>query len=322
MKTSTTIVIIIALLLLLILAFTPLLDYTSTVKDIDGFGVKDIFGLRTVEEDSNREIDLTAFDGVETREPRPRIVVSMTSIPERINDLKYTVKSILKQSLQPDEIAINIPLKTLKGKEYIIPEWMMRISKVKLYRPEVDLGPATKLLPTLKREHPDTKIMVVDDDVVYPPTLLETLVKVSNRNPNKAVTTYPKRLIYRGLNEPPTAGHGWSWVTAQRLNGLGRSDIVLGVFGFLVKPRFFTDDVFNYDDKPKEAIWVDDIHISGQLWLNGIEIITPQFNPYLLALPVLRQQRTVGLIRTVNSKGNNDNITIAYYWGRGAFQKR
>lgn len=333
MKSTTIIVILIALLLLLLFAFSPLLDYTSN-KGIDELDNRSVWLT-----ERSRAVDLSE---AETPELVPRVVVSVTTIPERIEDLRFTVKSLLKQSQPPDEVAINIPYKTLKGKEYIIPEWLVKMtqkskSKVKMYRLEKDLGPASKLLPTMQREHEDSKIICVDDDIVYPPMLIESLVKTSLKNPECAITTFSKKLIFTGANNPPKNGSLWSWLRAQRLSGNARSDLVLGVFGFLVKPRFFFEEktivepfgeshvetfasVYDYSIGPPEAIWVDDIWVSGHLSLRKIPIISPQFNIHLVSLPVIKQQRTVGLIRTVNSSGQNDNKTIAYFWAQGAFQ--
>lgn len=333
MKTSTILILIIALTLLLLLAFSPLLDYTNN-KSLEELDEKSVYLTERA-----REIDLNE-EGIDNTSVKPRVVVSLTTIPERIGDLRFTIKSLLKQTYPPDEIAINVPYRTLKGKEYIIPEKLVRLTqkdktKVKMYRLEKDLGPASKLLPTLKREHPDTKIICVDDDIVYPPMLIESLVKTSNKYPDNAITTFPKRLIYSG-NNPPRNGSTWSWMRAQRMSGNGRSDLVLGVFGFLVKPSFFVEQkevktpfgteiqtypsVYDYSNSPPEAVWVDDIWVSGHLSLRKIPIVSPQFNIHLIALPVVKQQRTVGLIRTVNASGQNDNITIAHFWAMGAFQ--
>lgn len=320
MRKSTIVVIVLALLLILFLAYTPVLHYMETrellldERSLIDLGTRD-FTPEHLQTEAERSL----------RAERPKIVVSLTTIPERINGLKYTIGSLLKQTLKPDEIAVNIPMKTLKGKEYIIPSWLteMRNTRVKLYRPETDYGPASKLLFTLKRESPDTKIIVVDDDHVYPPILIETLVRYSDRYPDNAITTFPKNFIRHGLNKPPTMGRAWSWLTSQGFNhrSPNKSDLVMGVFGFVVKPRFFNDDIFDYSDKPDELKWVDDVHFSGQLSLNNIDILTPAFNANMLAIAVYNQQRKIGLITTVNANGQNDNKSMAYYWGRGAFQK-
>jgi len=322
MKRSAVIITILALILILLLATTPILHYLETREILS----------------SDRMLDLRSRDGVprdlqndeDQAEPQLRIVVSLTTVPERINGMKSTISSLLRQTLKPDEIAVHVPMRTYKGKEYVIPDWLTSLtapgnrSRVKMYRPENDYGPATKLLFTLKREHPESKIIVVDDDIVYPPVLVETLVKYSNKYPDNAITTYPKNFIYHGRNQPPTMGRVWSVLHSQgfRKNKPIPSDIVMGVYGFVVKPRFFTDDVFSYEGRPDELRWVDDIHFSGQLNLNGVDIYSPVFDMNLFGIPVPSQQRRIGLITTVNADGHNNNKGIAYYWGLGAFQQK
>lgn len=314
MKNSTIIVIVLALLLLLLFAFTPLTDYYETVRNVDDMDAIRSFASRNL---LNRDLQMRSLEAGEKR-----VVVSLTTIPDRIQDIKYTIVSLIKQTVKPDEIALNIPYRTLKGKEYQIPPQLERLPLLKIYRLEEDLGPATKLLPTLKREHPDTQIIVADDDVVYSPMFIEKLKEASDRYPENAVTTFGKKLRYRGQNEPPEYGgvHA-AWFKPLHLGSMGKSDYVMGVYGFVVKPRFFDEDIFHFEDKPPETIWVDDMHISGQLSLRGIDIITPTPNINLIPLPILKQQRSAGLFNTRNNSGRNDNIVIKYYWERGAFRK-
>lgn len=314
MNKSSTAIVIIAILLLLLLVFTPLLTYPSSMRGLET--EPDFLREAVNPEFLHRNIEAEREGNTE------RIVVSLTTIPERIHKITYTIKSILKQTRRVDEVALNLPLKTLKGKEYTIPDILYRLPRLKIYRIDKDFGPSTKLLPTLQREGENTRIIVVDDDVVYNPILVEKLVEVSDKFPNHAVTTFPKKLRYRGENQPPVVGRFWtSWVKPLRSMKENPSDIVMGVYGFLVKPRFFDEDVFNYEGKPEEVVWVDDIHISAQLDLNGTKIISPKFNTHLFPLPIIDQQRTLGLYNTKNHSGSNDNKAIEYYWNQGAFRK-
>jgi hypothetical protein len=106
-----------------------------------------------------------------------RVVVSLTTIPSRIGGLEPTINSLLAQTRKPDEIALNLPRKCEKEDcGYDVPAWLWE--RVKVYQCGRDWGPATKLLPTVLREgHQDTRIITVDDDVIYSDRTVELLTR-------------------------------------------------------------------------------------------------------------------------------------------------
>jgi hypothetical protein len=139
-----------------------------------------------------------------------KVVVSLTTTPERINSLKPVFKSLLNQSVRVDQIALNLPYKC-KGESYNIPSWIYKVANI--FKVGKDYGPGTKILPTLLREgERDTKIIYVDDDRIYGYYFIETLLTTSRKNPRSAIYTR------------------------------GKMDAAGGV---LVKPSFFDADIIN-----------------------------------------------------------------------------
>jgi hypothetical protein len=118
------------------------------------------------------------------------IIASLTTIPSRIDLLKPILDSVLKQTISVDHIEINIPYKCLRtGEDYHIPEWMENMYKVQIFR-TTDYGAITKIAPTLLR-HRGEKIGIwsIDDDVIYPPNLLEILQKAFNPSRSTIICT-------------------------------------------------------------------------------------------------------------------------------------
>jgi len=107
----------------------------------------------------------------------PRIIVSMTTSPKRIYHLKDTIDSIMNQTVEVDYIHINLPkvFKRDNTKFTKIPNFLLENKKVILNVCE-DIGPATKIVPTIKSDfivHSDI-ILSIDDDIYYPNNLVET----------------------------------------------------------------------------------------------------------------------------------------------------
>ena len=105
----------------------------------------------------------------------------MTTIPERITSHKIhkTINSILEQSYPVERFYINIPHKTRKNKPYpedMIDDLIQQYPSVIFNRVENDLGPITKLIPTLSHVRSGEWIALVDDDTIYEKDMITNLV--------------------------------------------------------------------------------------------------------------------------------------------------
>lgn len=231
-----------------------------------------------------------------------RVVVTLSTIPDRIHLLGPTIASILDQSYLPDEICINIPMLSRKGHEYVIPKWLSRLKSIKIHRVEKDEGPGTKLLPTLRRESTGTKIIVIDDDNIYHSRVIETLLKVHYRYEKKgklvAVTNYGVSLDDED-ELPNLSGRIWAIFAKQR-----KVDLLQGFSGFLVAKEMFPEQAYNIHDGPIEAISVDDIWFSGWLNLNHVHIVAA---PHTFKhLPIVN----FGEIRFTTALAHGENINF------------
>jgi hypothetical protein len=98
------------------------------------------------------------------------VILTMTTVPNRMeHSLKKSVNRILDMP-EDFELHINIPkVQASTEEEYIIPKWLKEISnpKLKIFDDVEDLGPRTKLIPTLLRVSNNSILITVDDDVVY-----------------------------------------------------------------------------------------------------------------------------------------------------------
>lgn len=202
---------------------------------------------------------------------RSDAVFSLTTIPSRLDHIEDTLKSLLRQSLAPREIRLNVPKYSRREQcAYEVPDRLRELSAVRIVECE-DYGPATKLIPSVLQLAPDQRIVVVDDDRNYPPNLLADLVAASEADPDAAFSfcgwIVPPDLVHRPANlytivfiEPPAP------VLARRIRRPRRVDVVRGVGGYLVKPRFFDRDaLLDYSEAPEAAFYVDDVWISAHL---------------------------------------------------------
>ena len=120
--------------------------------------------------------------------PPNRIVVSMTTSPRRIQLFHPVVDSILAQTIQPSAIYLNLPDKFRNRETYTIPNWLNDVASIRINQTVAeDWGPAMKILPTLAMERePETVIITIDDDVIYPQSALATFAEASARQSDTA----------------------------------------------------------------------------------------------------------------------------------------
>lgn len=116
---------------------------------------------------------------------KDKVVVSLTSTPERIKKIKPMLYSLLNQTVKVDKISLNIPDKC-KNNNYEIPNEYSEVCNI--FNVGRDYGPGTKYVPTLLREKDcGTKIILVDDDYIYGKDFIEVLLKQSEKYPDKCL---------------------------------------------------------------------------------------------------------------------------------------
>ena len=85
--------------------------------------------------------------------PEPKgVVVSLTTIPSRIDQIQNTLLSLVQQTRPPDMILLALPTLSTRegGRPYTIPAWLRAMSLVTILEVEHDYGPATKLIPAVQ----------------------------------------------------------------------------------------------------------------------------------------------------------------------------
>jgi hypothetical protein len=143
-----------------------------------------------------------------------KIIVSLTTIPERLEkDLPKTcIESILKQTVKPDMIIVNIPKVSKKGIKYsekLAKQLLDLDSIVRVQFGVQDIGPITKLVPTLNFIEnnclDDVQMVLVDDDCTYNERMIENLINTKNKHPEEYVIGTSGRLKQR--NKLEFVGH-------------------------------------------------------------------------------------------------------------------
>jgi hypothetical protein len=214
---------------------------------------------------------------------RSETIVTLTTIPERVEGLGLTLKSLLRQSVRPAEIRLCLPAVSRRtGAPYVVPAWLRELRGVTLVSCP-DEGPATKFLTTLRQAAPDAVVVVLDDDRVYHHRLIERLTDFARQFPDEVVTAAGWSAPADFIDRPTTLARRWRGAAhvPSRGNQVRQAktvDIVQGVHGYVVRPRFFDLDALgDFTAAPPELRYVDDV------WLSAHCLVPRRVRP--LALP-------------------------------------
>jgi hypothetical protein len=213
---------------------------------------------------------LAELDAANAANPRDSgLVVTLTTIPSRIELLAPTLKSLLRQTMRPHAIRLCLPARSEREQcPYVVPDWLRSLQGVTLV-PCADVGPATKFLPTLGAMPPDQPVLVVDDDRIYHPRLLEDFAALARAHPDVIVSAAGWRVPADGIDRPTTlrsrlAGAPEVPVRANRLRAMRQVDVVQGVHGYVVRPRFFDlAALADFSAAPAAVRFVDDVWVSA-----------------------------------------------------------
>jgi hypothetical protein len=238
-----------------------------------------------------------------------RVIVSLSTVPDRINNLRPTIRSLLEQTHPPDEIVLAVPQFSIREQRpYVVPKYISRLPRVRVLRCPEDWGPATKFIGAIQDElaagRENTLIMVVDDDRVYPRDALETYLHYSEQLPNAA-------LCFRGAAMPSSMD--WDDAKMIRASELRQPQpvaVITGCGSYLIQPRFFDGSLWDYSRAPSVAFYIDDIWISAWLSRRGVKRYVVPASAMMRS--VFRQRRTVSLNK-IHERQKLNNETIAFF---------
>ena len=243
------------------------------------------------------------FCGINTSENRERkIIVSLTSYPARFDSIYLCLKSLLLQSVKPDRIIL-----WLECGEDSVTEQMRQLKE---YGLEIicgveDLKPHKKYFFAMQK-FPNDIIVTVDDDVVYPGNLIESLL---NRH-----AEYPDCVCARRVHKITFDKNGKinpysKWMEKCR-SELKPSFFLIptGVGGVLYPPDCLDRRAFDRETIKSSCLTTDDIWLKTMELLRGTKVVWVK-NSIMTPPYTERSQETALYLDNVHKNKNDEAVS-------------
>ena len=216
------------------------------------------------------------------------VIVSLTSFPRRIGKLWMVIETLLRQDMKPSSIILWLSKEQFSSIE-VLPGILKKMQRrgLVIRLCENDIRSHKKYYYAIK-EFPNKTLVTVDDDILYRPDLISSLVKLSIENPNCIIADYA-HLIKRD-NGIICPYREWPWLDS----ALNDVDVFFGSGGgTLYPPGSLHKEVTNITACLKLCPYADDIWLNAMARLQNTRIIKTQgisdpllittFNNYTLA---------------------------------------
>ena len=237
--------------------------------------------------------------------PSEKIVVSLTSWPKRINLVYKVIDNMLRQTRRPDKVVLYLSKKQFPDRQ------LPHLLKLRLERDprfEVrytsDIGSHKKYYRAFK-DFPDAAIVLVDDDIVYPDTMLRDLMVHYHRNPH-VVTCLRSHTV--AMTRKKTFAPYLEWMKERKIVNEA-SPLILATTGggTIFPPNSLPPEAFDIDGIRKLAPTADDLWLKWHLLANRVPVkyITAYGKARLETIP---GTQSAALVDINVGENNNDRI--------------
>jgi hypothetical protein len=239
-----------------------------------------------------------------------RIIVSLTSFPARFEKLHLVIRSMLMQTMKPDEIILYLDDDVVVNSNEIVEELPGSLKNMQRFGLDIQkrsgrIKPHKKYYYAVK-EHPEEIIITIDDDIMYPLNLIEELYKTHIQFPNCVVATRAHRIRFQedGSSYPYNE---WQWAYSKK-NRPAMDLLATGCGGVLYPPHCMNEELLNIDLLLELSPTADDLWLKIMQVLNGTKVVVTDKS--------LRKKRgTVAgtQVITLNDKNVHKNMNDVFW---------
>ena len=251
-------------------------------------------------------------------EGHPQIIVSVTSYPARINCVPDVIDNMLAQTLPPNRIILTLSEENFPNKEADLPIRLLRhrANGLEILWVKEDLRSYKKLLPVMQL-YPNDIFITVDDDLIYPLTMIEQLCEAHRAFPHAlcAMRTHKMEIDHDGKLRPYKTWekHSGKHILEPRWDLFATTGA-----GTLFPPHVFGDEMFNREVFTALSPSADDVWVKIMCMKYDVPVVlsgTPQ------PLQYMPDTQTECLFK-INKKANDMQLAaLTEHYGKEIWAK-
>ena len=243
----------------------------------------------------NSQVELMKESGINTLSRNQKVIVSLTSYPERMYDIHLCLYSLLTQNYKPDAVILWLAEEQFPNKEADIPrkvlalkQWGLEIRWCPDYRSFKKIIPALQIFP-------EDIIVTADDDLYYEPDWLQALWDEYQRSDKQSIIAHRchKVTMKAGKISPYSR-----WPKCIQDNSKSFLNFSTNGGGTLFPPHTLAEDICEYDKIKTICPKGDDIWIWGMAVLKGTQI------------QVVKEPHSIRFINPAREANMNEDVTL------------
>ena len=234
-------------------------------------------------------------------------IVSITSFPNRINNVHLVIESIIRQDVNVANIILWLSKSELNYKT--LPKKLLKLNEKKVIEirfVDDNIKSHKKYLYALS-EFKNSIIITLDDDVFYKSNTISSLIKAYYKFPNCIICNSSYYTIYDNVE------YYEKWEQTKYKDIPSYNNFFVGIGGVLYPPNSLHHNVMNTNDLSIFCMDADDIWLKINALMNKTKVIYTGYESYFL--PVINTNNIDLHLTNVNKNNNNLQIknTRKYY---------
>lgn len=235
------------------------------------------------------------------------IVVSLTSFPARIYNVHLVIQCILRQTILPRKILLWLSQEQFEGIELPrnLTDLRNDIFEIRFVKGDIR---SHKKYHYVLSEYPDSKIVLIDDDLFYPTDMLEKMSNASDEHPDSVICRYGSIMKFNNGTLLPY--NAWWYEIVSESDD---PNFFFGTGGgVLLKKTWLYKDVLNVDLAIGLTPLADDVWLNAMVNLKG----TPKYKiNFGQILPITIDNNEKLSVENVQNDRNTEQIeTLTRYY--------
>ena len=243
-----------------------------------------------------------------------QVIVSLTSFPARINEVKYAIFSLLQQTVKPTKLILWLAFEQFPGREKDLPPDLLKLCDNGLSIEWcTDIRSYKKLIPSLV-SYPNALVITADDDIFYPDTFVEKLLIENAQYPDCVVAYSVHRINVKSRDIAPYS----TWERCVSNDRPSFLNFLTGAAGALYSSRLLHQDIIKSELFMKLCPQADDVWFNAMSVLNNTKVKIVQGGAF--PLRYINPENEIAGVNTLaaynNGLGGNDiqiRAVLDYY---------